>query len=315
MLAKRAEILFFYDAKMSNPNGDPDENRPRIDRATKKNYITEFRLKRTIRDYLFKVLGKKIFMRQELVSPKSLALKEIEDLASDYISKGTGGGKNLKIDRTKLLNDHIDIKLFGILFAVGDLHFKQIGPVQFSIGQSLNKVEEMQIRMTRVVPTKAGAESGTFGEKYVVRYSFIEFHGFVNNNVAKEVDLSEEDVKNMLVAMWKGTNSLSTSSKFGQQSRLLVKVNYKNDGYIGDLDLKCKLEANTDPLENISRIKLDTNELFNILSKNKSIIDSVEYEDNAELICKADDVEESNFEELVKDWARKNSIHVSRLNL
>jgi CRISPR-associated protein Csh2 len=312
MLAKRAEILFFYDARMSNPNGDPDENRPRIDRVTKKNYVTEFRLKRTIRDYLFKVLGRKIFMRQELVSPKGLALKEIEDLSSDYVTKGADVKKS-KVDRIKLLNDHIDIKLFGILFAVGDLHFKQIGPVQFSIGQSLNKVEDMQIRMTRVVPTKAGAESGTFGEKFIVRYSFIEFHGFVNNNVAKEVDLSEEDVKNMLIAMWKGTSSLSTSSKYGQQSRLLMKVNYKDDGYIGDLDLKCKLEAKTDPLENISQITLDTNELFGILSKNKEIIDSVEYEDNSELICKSD--RETNFEEIVKEWARKNNVRASRLNL
>jgi CRISPR-associated protein Csh2 len=314
MLAKRSEILFYYDAKMSNPNGDPDENRPRIDRITKKNYVTEFRLKRTIRDYLLKVLGKKIFMRPELVSPKSLALKEIKDLASDYIVKG-GNGKNPKIERTKLLKDHIDIKLFGILFAVGDLHFKQIGPIQFSIGQSLNKVEEMQIRMTRVVPTKAGAESGTFGEKYIVRYSFIEFHGFVNNNVAKEVDLGEEDVTTMLAAMWKGTSSLSTSSKFGQQSRLLVKVNYKDDGYIGDLDSKSKLEAKTDPLENISQVTLDTSELFDILSKNKDVIDSVEYEDNAELICKSDGEEESSFEKLVKNWAGKNNVRASRLNL
>jgi CRISPR-associated protein Csh2 len=264
------------------------------------------------RDYLFKVLNKKIFMRPEFVSTESLALKQIKDLASGYV---TGvDTKNPKIDRTRLLNEHIDIKLFGILFAVGDLHFKQIGPVQFSIGQSLNNVEEIQIRMTRVVPTKAGAESGTFGEKSVVRYSFIEFHGFVNNNVAKEIDLSEEDVKNMLAAIWKGTNSLSTSSKFGQQSRLLVKVNYKDDGYIGDLDQKCKLEADTDPLENISQIKLDTNKLFSILSKNKGIIDSVEYEDNAELICKSDE-KESSFEELVKEWAGKNSIQASRLNL
>jgi CRISPR-associated protein Csh2 len=311
MLARRAEILFYYDAKMSNPNGDPDENRPRIDRITKKNYVTEFRLKRTIRDYLFKVLNKKIFMRQELVSPKSLALKQIKDLASDYIIKSD---KNPQINRAKLLKDHVDIKLFGILFAVGDLHFKQIGPVQFSVGQSLNKpVEEIPIRMTRIVPTKAGAESGTFGEKYVVRYSFIEFHGFVNNHVAKEVDLSEEDVTNMLIAMWKGTSSLSTSSKFGQQSRLLIKVNYKNDGYIGDLDLKCRLEAKTDPLEYISQMSLDVNELFNILSRNKDIIDSLEYDNSTELICKLD--KESNFEELVTGWARKNNIRISRLNL
>ena len=60
----------------------------------------------------------------------------------------------------------------------------------------------------------------------------------------------------MLIAMWKGTNSLSTSSKYGQQSRLLVKINYKDDGYIGDLDLKCKLETNAEPMENISQVRL-----------------------------------------------------------
>ena len=54
-----------------------------VDRITKKNYVTEFRLKRTIRDYIFKVMDKKIFMRQELVSPNGLALKQIEDLLRD----------------------------------------------------------------------------------------------------------------------------------------------------------------------------------------------------------------------------------------
>src|SRR5687768_16712327 len=126
MVANRAEILFFYDARMCNPNGDPEENRPRIDRITKKNYVTEFRLKRTIRDYVFKVMGKNIFMRQELVSPKGLELKQIEDLAADYITKGNDEKNKPKINRKKLLDEHIDIKLFGILFAVGKLHFKQI---------------------------------------------------------------------------------------------------------------------------------------------------------------------------------------------
>lgn len=92
----------------------------------------------------------KIFMRQELVSSKSLALKRIDDLASEYIKKS---GKESKIERDKLIADHIDIRLFGILFAVGDVHFKQVGPVQFAIGQSLNSpVEELPIRMTRVGP-------------------------------------------------------------------------------------------------------------------------------------------------------------------
>lgn len=47
------EFLFIFDAALSNPNGDPDtENKPRMDRATKTNLVSDTRLKRTIRDYL-----------------------------------------------------------------------------------------------------------------------------------------------------------------------------------------------------------------------------------------------------------------------
>jgi CRISPR-associated protein Csh2 len=50
---KNKEFLFIYDAALCNPNGDPDqENKPRMDRATKTNLVTDTRLKRYIRDYL-----------------------------------------------------------------------------------------------------------------------------------------------------------------------------------------------------------------------------------------------------------------------
>ena len=47
------EFLFIYDAALCNPNGDPDQdNKPRMDRATKTNLVSDSRLKRYIRDYL-----------------------------------------------------------------------------------------------------------------------------------------------------------------------------------------------------------------------------------------------------------------------
>lgn len=312
--AKRAEILFFYDARMSNPNGDPDENRPRIDRLTGKNLVTEFRLKRTVRDYLYKVMDEPIFMRRESASSEGPGLKYLQDLASEYIKDG----KISEANRKKLISENIDIQLFGILFAVGNnLHFKQIGPVQFSIGQSLNKVEEVRVGLVRIVPnTGENAQGGTFGEKYLVRYSFIEFHGFVNNYVAEEVDLLEEDIKLMLIAMWKGTDSLSTSSKIGQKSRLLIKVNYKEDGYIGDLDLKCKLETDSQVLQDITQTTLNVTELFDTLGKNKDILESIEYEYNSELRCKnATTVED--FGDIIKKWSKEKKMEndVIRLNL
>ena len=48
-----SEILFLYDAKLTNPNGDPDEeNRPRMDYERGTNLVSDLRLKRYIRDYL-----------------------------------------------------------------------------------------------------------------------------------------------------------------------------------------------------------------------------------------------------------------------
>ena len=56
MIKTRKEMLFLYDVTNANPNGDPaDENKPRIDEESKKNIVTDVRLKRTVRDYLINV--------------------------------------------------------------------------------------------------------------------------------------------------------------------------------------------------------------------------------------------------------------------
>lgn len=152
--AKRSEILFCYDVRMANPNGDPDENRPRIDRTTGRNLVTDFRLKRTIRDYL-QQQGENIFIRAEFDELGNL--KQIEDLAGDYIKDDTSSKIEVKrkevyrkvVDRTALIKNHTDIRLFGLLFAVNiedqNISFRQVGPVQFGIGQSLHPVEEQPI--------------------------------------------------------------------------------------------------------------------------------------------------------------------------
>lgn len=60
-----SEILFIYDAKDCNPNGDPDnENKPRIDVRTQRNLVSDVRLKRYIRDYFLSVSssGKDVFV-------------------------------------------------------------------------------------------------------------------------------------------------------------------------------------------------------------------------------------------------------------
>lgn len=65
IIKDRSEILFLYDIRDGNPNGDPmDENKPRIDEETGVNIVTDVRLKRTIRDYLHDFKGQEIFVRR-----------------------------------------------------------------------------------------------------------------------------------------------------------------------------------------------------------------------------------------------------------
>jgi len=308
--AIRSEFLFCYDARMCNPNGDPDENRPRIDRMTGKNLVTEFRLKRTIRDYLEKQMDKPIFLREELVD-ESGKIKTIDDLAEEHIEKGKKSREKL---RDSLLKDYVDLRLFGLLFAVKDFHFKQTGPVQFAMGQSLNEVDEMQLRMTRVVPTREEAKAGAFGEKWILRYSFITFHGFLNNHVAKEVGLSEGDVSDMMKAMWFGTTDLSTTSKFGQQSRLLVRVKYKEPyAYIGDLD---RMIAPSNPdekkLEDIFQFVLNVDGLLKALGDNKDDLEEVEWVCDNDLRCKRDGTIGS-LGSLIEDWSKETKVKVMNL--
>jgi CRISPR-associated protein Csh2 len=329
--AKRSEILFLYDSRMSNPNGDPDENKPRFDEETKKIYVTEFRLKRTIRKYLNEVMGynkpgHNILLRQELDENLEKELGEqgfkmLDKLSESYID---GKGKISKLKREELLAHHVDIRLFGILFAVGKINFKQTGPVQFGIGQSLNTLKEdtdiIRVGMTSLVPNtknEAGiSKGGSFGEKWIVRYAFIQHHGFVNNNIAKNVKLTESDVKTMITAMWNGTDALTTTSKFGQKSRLLIKVNYKDNGFIGDLDLMTMLEQNNkeQTLENITQVTLNIDKLLDLLKDNESIIDSVEYKDNPILQCVYYD-SKGTFETIIKKWSKDSKISISNLGL
>ncbi len=301
-LARRSEFLFLYDTRMANPNGDPDENRPRIDQYSGRNLVTEYRLKRTIRDYL-KGQGEGIFMREDLNRDGSR--KTVEKLADPYIK---GDKKSKTIDKQKLIREHIDVRLFGLLFAVGDISFKSIGPVQFSIGQSLNKVQDILIRNTRIVPTKEGAESGTFGEKTILKYSLLAFHGFLNQFAAKEMNLTEQDVEKMMSAMWYGTNNLSTSSKFGQVSRFLLRVIYSDDkAYIGDIDKGITL-TNDENIEDISQTGIDCSKLFSILTDNRKKIAGIQFGCHDNLILAKDAGKLKTF--IVK-WAESNGVEYS----
>lgn len=274
ILDKRSELVFLYDIKDASPNGDPlDMNKPRVDEETGINIVTDVRLKRTIRDYLYEARkydgtdGKDIFVRE----------KELED---GTIQDGKTRAKDFKEESGKILESCIDVRLFGGVIPLSKDSITYTGPVQFQMGRSLHAVEVKHIKGTGAFASKLGSKNKTFREEYVLPYSLIGFYGIINENAAKHTGLTEDDVKLLLEGIWKGTKNLISRSKFGQVPRLLLKVNYsENNFYIGELKEYIKLKSGLmdEKIRDISDVTLDFTALVAVLNKYADKIDSVEY--------------------------------------
>ena len=272
IVANRQEILFLYDVKDANPNGDPlDENKPRIDEETATALVSDVRLKRTVRDYLHDFKGREIFIRG--VRKEDGVLKTKEDRLTD-----------LKIDKPEkaadLLAQCIDIRLFGATTAIKDRSIIYTGPVQFKIGRSLHRVNLQFMKGTTVMPSEKNKKQGTYTEQYLLPYALIAFSGIVNENAAKTTMLTQEDCDALLDGLWNGTKNLISRSKAGQVPRLLVNIVYKEKNYhIGDLNAGFRL-ATTVPdeeLREIDQYELVVDDLVGILAANATKIEKVQY--------------------------------------
>jgi len=278
LIKNRSELLFCYDVTDANPNGDPlDENKPRIDEETGINFVTDVRLKRTIRDYLIEYKGyngtgdKDVFVQEKFIDgDEANGIQDGKTRASDFSN-----------NKDNILKKCIDIRLFGGVLPLEKDSFTYTGPVQFKMGRSLHKVEMKHIQGTGAFASKPGAKQRTFREEYVLYYSFIAFHGIINQNAAKHTGMTEEDETLLLDAMWHGTKNLISRSKFGQQPRLLVKIVYKTPNYfIGDLDKKIKLVSPMNELKirGLSDFSLDISELTTAIEKSNEHIETIYYQ-------------------------------------
>ncbi len=230
-LSSRREILFLYDIRMGNPNGDPDENRPRR-LPDGRFYVTDVRLKRFARDYIIAKQGED----KILVGTVEGRTTNLTGRVAHYlqkVDKPRADGKEL-VDI--LLDAFIDARWFG-----SSLAFKKhddwepkpepktlTGAVQFNMGEVLHDAEEIQIAGTTIF-SKSGEETqGTFTNYAALRYGLIGFHGIANEHSAKKSHLTESDYDELLKSLWNGVRSSgNTRTKVGQVSRLLISVEYK----------------------------------------------------------------------------------------
>ncbi len=293
--SKNSEILFLYDAKLTNPNGDPDdENKPRMDYDKEVNLVSDVRLKRYIRDYLDSK-GYEIFV-SKIEGETVDATKRLEKL----LNKNKLGAPTME-DLDTILSKLIDVRLFGATMPIKSQKGEKgvsstfTGPVQFTWGYSLNKVE--LVKSNSITSLFAGrteggkGEYGTFGKDWRLYYSLIAFYGIVSGYRAEYTRLTENDVLLLDDAMINAIPQMaSTRSKVGQKPRLYLRIEYKNRGiFLGDLRGKIRLD-NIEGLRDISDYELEVSELLEFLSNNKGKIEKIYLYEDPELRVNGGDI-------------------------
>lgn len=255
-LSGRREFLFLYDIKMGNPNGDPDENRPRV-LPDGTHYITDVRLKRFVRDYL-RSQGKDI-----LVDNIEGRTTNLTGRVAHYLKvndKDRAEGKELV---EILLDAFIDARLFGSSFAFKPEKLKEdsgkevswepkpepktlTGAVQINMGESLHQAEEVDIHGTSIFASAEEKTQGTFTTYFGLRYGLFGFSGIANEHAAERSLLTDADYDAFLGALWNGVRAAAnTRTKKGQIPHLLMSVEYKpgDEFQFGRLQDYVNLEA------------------------------------------------------------------------
>ena len=261
-LAKHSEILFLWDAKMTNPNGDMlNDNAPRYDESDRKAVVSDVRVKRTIRDDLQYRKGKTVFVNNaEQVQSAETRFTELRNALNEK-------------DDKKVFLSCIDNRLFGGVAPKSNLQI--IGTVQFSWAKSLNETETILSQGTGAFG-KDNSLNKTFRTDNYIPYGLFAMYGTINSLNAAKSNASEEDVADMLDSMWQGTKLLNTRSKVGQKPRMLIRVIYKDTYMIGLLDELVKIDnENSQQLRAFSECELNFSALARSLKNMSQKIEKV----------------------------------------
>ena len=259
---KKSEILFLYETSYNIPNGDPFTGEQRYDEETKKILVSDVRIKRFVRTYLEDIEGEHIYVSEKTGAGKTDSKGVLTWIAQNWNS-------NQKTDIAEIMKELIDVRLFGGISTLKDDETKKIkvnkkectnghvqftGPVQFAaLNPSLNCVNLRMHQNTSHFTSKEETAQGAIATTTLVPYSVVQIHGWINPTVAKSTDLKEDDLQKMFKALWYGTGGEGSSfsrSKVGQNSLLLLVIDYKQDfDKVYGIDRTIKLEPNEEGMK------------------------------------------------------------------
>lgn len=313
-LAKEGEILFIWDTRLSNPNGDMmSDNANRFDEIDEKAIVSDVRIKRTVRDYIQYHKKIDIFVNNDAIlagyTDEKGVVKSVT--AKNRFNQIKEQFENIE-DEKDIFLSCIDNRLFGGVAPKSGLQL--IGAVQFSWTKSLNKTETILSQGTAAFATESKKEgeakfTKTFRVDNYIPYAIFPTYGTVNRANVANCKTTQDDVDEMIEGLWFGTKKLNTHTKMGQKPRLLLQIIYKDDSnyFVGLLDELVTLK-NSEEIRNLDDAEFDFSQLIKVLNSAENFIDKVKivldskidrYKSELEKINKVEFIEETTL--LIKE--------------
>ncbi|WP_306305652.1 type I CRISPR-associated protein Cas7 [Metallosphaera hakonensis] len=171
----------------------------------------------------------------------------------------------------------IDARLFGATIPEkGEQKGKSTsftGPVQFTWGYSLHKVDMVDSRSITSLFSGRDTGYGNIGKDYRVYYSLIAFHGAVSAKRAEITGASEEDLKTLDNSLWDSlVTETVTRSKLGQRPLLYLRVEYSSPEKMkGDLRRFVKVKEKSESVRDLTDLEVNLDALVNLVSSNDVI--------------------------------------------
>jgi CRISPR-associated protein Csd2 len=221
MTVNRHDILIVFDVTNGNPNGDPDAgNLPRMEPNSGRGLVSDVCLKRKVRNFvaLFPPAAKadanqfNILVQQgnilnakitEGINAVAGAAPEGEGGKKVKRAKTTEGGENVaEMAMQHLCKTYFDVRTFGGVLSTGDdvlkgsAHGQVRGPVQFTLGMSVDPITTQELTITRCVVTKEGeTKEREMGHKHIVPYGLYVAKAFISPMFAEKTGFDASDLK------------------------------------------------------------------------------------------------------------------------
>ena len=270
-VANSREYILVWDSTMSNPNGDIlNDNRPRMDETTNFLEVSDFRIKRYIRDELIS-MGENVLVQityNEKGKVKTCA-KRIEE-----IKKESGLKKDDELIKY-ILDNYIDARLFG--YVITSPKKNLTGPLQVTWSRSLNRCIIDEKQGTGSYASGEGKDQATIWTSYICPYALFKTYMAFNQNTAlkNEVPTTEDDINKFIEALLNGMRNYRSSSK-NQMPRLLIEVVYNNNKLDGELDcITINKDIEDEDLRSISQTSVDISKLNDYYRHRKDDIKKV----------------------------------------